>query len=184
MHMRSFLKEYDTDMAIWQFKLEFAPTSTIRARTQGVLPAAISKDMADNPFWSDIQPPQELEKWIDAILPRASSWSEEMDMWGDQDGDFASVCYTNEKKDRVEEISFRVDVRNISGDFVKAICSLARACGCVLITARHQVLQPDESVLGEAIQVSIAKRYLEDPVAALQSLEPSETIDLPPKKNN
>jgi hypothetical protein len=172
-------------MAIWQFRLDVAPIETIRERAHGVLPQAITDDMADDSFWLAIQPPQGLEKWIDAILPRASSWSEQMEMWGDEDGDCAAVGYKDEKKNSVEDISFRVDVRNISDRFVRGVCALARACDCVFITAKKQVLQPDEPIVQEAIRNSLAKRYLEDPVKALLSLEPSETIPiLPPKEKD
>ncbi len=169
-------------MAIWQFRVDAAPVKTICERANGTLPRSITEGMTDHPFWSTIQPPQRFEKWIDAILPRAPSWSEEMEMWGDEEGDYAAVCYKDGKKNKVEDVSFRIDVRKISDGFIRAICALARAWDCVFITAKNEVLQPDESTLQGAIQNSLAKRYLEDPVKALLSLEPSATIPIPPPK--
>jgi len=91
-------------------------------------------------------------------------------MWGKQDGDDAYVCYTDENKNAIEEIAFRVDARKISLELVHQICVLARELECVLMTPEYDILVPDESSLARAIQCSIAGQYVKDPISTLQNL--------------
>jgi hypothetical protein len=174
-------RQHNTDMAIWQFRLEFVPEEALLKRC-GVMPRDIPKEIAANcSWWDDIQVPEKLGNWIRAILPEAESWSESMRIWGHEDGNDVSVCYADEHKKSIKEISCRVDVRNISVSFIRDICALARALKCVLVTAKNEVLQSDESAVYAAIYNSTAKKYLEDPVSALRNLESDQIVELPEK---
>jgi len=182
-----------TDMAIWQFRLDFVPEKAVRSR-YSALPATMTENMAEDfPWWSDIQPPLGFEVWIDAILPQIPSWSESMRIWGNERSDTACVCYVEENKNRVELIEFRVDVQKLSSGFVKQICDLAQRLECVLVTSDHRVLVPDKSAVLRAIDNSTAKKFLEDPISTLRGLDQSKLEfrdfsekdkedDVPPKR--
>src|SRR5712691_6484977 len=101
-------------MAMWKLRIALVPEKEIRSR-YNALPGTMSDNMAEDfPWWSDAQPPEGFETWIDAILPQVSSWSESMRIWGDERSDTACVCYVDENKDKVELIEFRVDVQKLS----------------------------------------------------------------------
>ena len=157
-------------MAIWQFRLIFLPEKVLLGKYD-VLPLAIPQDLAEDfSWWSEIQPPAGFEEQISLILPAIASSSTSQRMWGQKDRDDAHVLYVDESKSKVEEIAFRIDASAISSEIVHRICILARQLGCVLMTAEHEILAPDESMVLAAIHHSTAKKYIDDPVATLRSL--------------
>jgi hypothetical protein len=95
-------------------------------------------------------------------------------MWGHKHGDDAYVCYVDENKSRIEQISFRIDARTISAELVRQICALTARLGCVLMNSEYEILAPDESMVLTAIARSTAKKFVDDPVSTLQSLDPTK----------
>jgi hypothetical protein len=156
-------------MTIWQFGVILIPKSAILAEFEA-LPASIPMEMTDHSWWSKQQPPQGFEKQIDLILSQAKSWSEEMRIWGSASGNDAHVCYTDGEKKVVEEIAFRLNVRDISLDLIRMICTLAAQLSCVLLTADCEVLQPVEPEMLASIGNSTATKFANDRVATLGGL--------------
>ena len=156
-------------MSIWHFKVSPIPEKALRAK-YGVLPRVITADLAEDfSLWSAIEP-LKIERLLDSILPEANSWSDSMRIWGDENSDSAWICYTDEKREKVEWVDMRIDVRNLSRPFVVAICMLAKELECVLLTDQHELVPPDEGALLAAIDLSIAKGFLNDPISTLRSL--------------
>lgn len=101
-------------MAVWQFRLTPIPESVLLSKYE-ILPLAIPMEIAEDlGWWSDSQPLTGLEEQISLILPEAKSWSTSMRMWGHEQSDDAHVVYSNDRKDTVEEIGFRLDADKIS----------------------------------------------------------------------
>jgi|SRR5579859_1010970 len=158
-------------MAIWQFRLILIPEKILLSRYE-VLPLRLSQKVAENVlWWSDVQPVAGFEKWIDLILTQAPSWSSSMRMWGEKRGNEAYVCYADLGMTIVEEIAFRIDVREISSDFIHQICVLAKQLDCVLMTTDYSILVPDEACVLTAMANSTAQKYLVDPASALSSID-------------
>lgn len=158
-------------MAIWQFKVLLIPESALREKF-GAVPVSLTRELAEEfDWWKDRQPPREYQAAIDVMLREAKSWSPLMRIWGNERGDTAVVCYYEDEKSLVEEIEFRIDVRQLSLSFVSSICAFARRLQCVLVTGENHLLAADESVMLAAINNSTAKRYLQDPVSTLRSLK-------------
>src|SRR5215472_86905 len=107
---------------------------------------------------------------MDLILPPIESWSESMRMWGTEDGNRAHVIYTDAEKKVIEEIAFRLDVRDLSLDLIRMICALATQLSCVLLTSEFGILHPTESAVLAAIRNSTAAKFVIDPAATLRSL--------------
>ncbi|HEV7923807.1 MAG TPA: hypothetical protein VGR14_00520 [Verrucomicrobiae bacterium] len=166
-------------MAIWQFGLDFIPHHVVRGKYEP-LPVTLPKQMAeDYPWWADIQPPFGFEEWIDDVLARANALSQNMRMWGKEDGDSAFVCYDDNAKSRVTWIGFRVDVRQLSQAFVKSICMLGGRLECLLLTSTYHLLTPQEQEILGAINISVAMNYRKDPVSTLRSLKHTATQIIP-----
>jgi hypothetical protein len=156
-----------TKMAIWQWKIVLIPEEAL-LRKYDVLPLRLQRDFAeDSSWWSGIQPPAGFERQLNLLLPERPSWSTDMRMWGQEDGDDLYVCYVDERKSAVEEIGFRINAGEISAELIRRICVLARQLSCVLMTAECEILAPDESMVFAAISHSTAKRYIDDPVSTL-----------------
>ena len=93
-----------------------------------------------------------------------------MGMWGQEESDDACVAYSDERKDTVEEIGFRLDANKASPQLVHQICLLARQLRCVLMTAEYEILIPDEAMVLAAFNHSTARRFVENPVSTLLGL--------------
>jgi hypothetical protein len=158
-------------MAIWQHRLILIPEAVLLNKYD-VLPLTIPMELAEDfRWWSEVQPPAGFERQIDLILPQMDSWSTSMRMWGRKHGDDAYICYVDESKMTVNEISFRIDTRVISRDLVRQICTLARELRCVLMTSEYGILAPDEAMVLMNINHSTAKKFVEDPISTLQGLD-------------
>lgn len=155
-------------MAIWQFRVILLPEKAL-PHEQGVLQLSVPMELAETAkWWSSVTQPKEIEKQISKILSPSDAWSDSMRTWGEQDGNDAYICYTDESRNVIEEIAFRFDAREISRQLVHQICVLARSIGCAMMTPEYGILLPDESLVLKAIQTSLAGRYVKDPVSALQ----------------
>ena len=158
-------------MAIWQYRLILIPEAVLLEKYDA-LPLSIPMELAEDfAWWSDVQPEAGFERKIDLILQPMESWSENMRMWGQKHEDDAYVCYVNESKKIVEEISFRVDARTISLEVVRRICRFATDMECVLLTSEYEILAPDEAMVLANLNRSTAKRFVEDPVTTLLGLD-------------
>lgn len=166
-------------MAIWHFRLILVPEVILRERCEGV-PETIQTELADFPWWSEIQPPEGIEKWFDSLLPPLEPWSE-MRRWGFEDSHQAHVIYTNGNPTAIEEIGFAIDARSVSEKLIEAYCGIALQFECVFLTARlgpqQEILRPSKSDILRALNASTAARFLTDPVTTLKSLDgPSITV--------
>jgi hypothetical protein len=176
-------------MAIWQYRLTLIPEGVL-LKMYEVPPLTIPMEVAEDfSWWSDVQPPTGFEQKIDLILPETESWSTSMRMWGYKHGNDAYVCYVDDTKQNIEEISFRIDARSLSPELVREICVLAGRLQCVLLTSEYEILAPDESMVLTAINGSTAKRFVEDPEATLLSLDTTKIEEradflMKPRKKN
>jgi len=93
-----------------------------------------------------------------------------MRMWGQEESDDAYVAYSDDRKDTVEEIGFRLDANKAAPELVHRICLLARQLRCVFMTAEYEILLPDEAMVLAAFNHSTAKRFVENPASTLLGL--------------
>ena len=158
-------------MAIWQYRLRLIPESALLTKYE-ILPLAIPMELAEEfRWWSSNQPASGFEQQISLILPEAKSWSTSMRMWGQGESDDAHVIYSDERKDTIEEIGFRLDANKISPDLIHRICVLTRQLRCVLMTGDYKILVADEAMVLAALNHSTAKRFVDDPASTLLTLD-------------
>jgi hypothetical protein len=164
-------------MAIWQHRLTLIPESVLLTKYE-ILPLAIPMELAEEfRWWSENQPATGFEQQISLILPEAKSCSTSMRMWGQEESDDAHVIYSDERKDTVEKIGFRLDANKISPELVHRVYVLARQLRCVLMTAEYEILAADEPMVLAAVNHSKAKRFVEDPVSTLLGLDHQKLRD-------
>ncbi len=157
-------------MAIWQFKVFVIPECAL-IKKFGNIPIGVTRDLTEEyGWWSDY--PGGFEATLEAMVPETKSWSRTMRIWGEERSNAVLVCYDNEN--RIEEITMRIDVSELSPPFVRDVCAFPKQLGCVLVTYDYHVLAPEETFVLEAINNSRARKYLEDPVSTLRALK--ETI--------
>src|SRR5262245_61724430 len=134
------------EMAIWQFRLVLVPVKAVQSICNGVLPPAISAELAEEfRWWSGAKPRMDFESRIDTILPRRAAWSKHMQTCGKKNGDTVTIGY--DSKNTVKWIECCIDVRTLSQPFLRSVCTLANELGAVFVTAKYRVLEPVESAV-------------------------------------
>jgi hypothetical protein len=163
----------DSAMAVWQFDALLLPEETLKRR-YGSIPIAIpSADIDASDWWQGTSPPADLAERLSSFLPQASTWSRNIQSWGQEDGDRIDVVWANEG---VAEIFLRVDVRRISYALLDKVSRLARANRWVLWVDGH-VLRPSPGQVLRAIHRSDAFRFVQDPETFLLALERTKERD-------
>ncbi|ABF42479.1 hypothetical protein Acid345_3478 [Candidatus Koribacter versatilis Ellin345] len=157
-------------MAVWQFRVVLLPVSPLQQRL-GSIPSHIPAEIAQTTnWWRGLQPPTGFERGIDLLLPQRPPWSDNLLVWGDEDSNDAYVFYETPQKTVVEEISFRLDAREIDLHLVAGICNFARLLECVLVTGENMVIVPEQPNVLVAFLRSSAKHFVDDPENALKSI--------------
>jgi hypothetical protein len=160
-------------MAIWQFKAHLIPEQRV-GELYGQIPVTIPVDDDERVQWGDgVQPMQNFEAEISAMLTEMPSWDASSRMWGDDknDTDFVWVIYTDDNRHSVVEIEFRFYAAEISEPYVAQACQFAaRHAGLFVDHRSRRVMKPDVAAVMNGIRKSTARRFVEDPVATLTNL--------------
>ncbi|HEU5170972.1 MAG TPA: hypothetical protein VFU46_10560 [Gemmatimonadales bacterium] len=131
-------------MATWQLALH-------------LVPRAVSP--SDRDPWRLRQPAGTWRRALGALLPRGTSWSPQLGVWGTEAGHRIEVW---EHDGRVESILVRIDAREPIerlAPFCQELAAFAQAQGdVVFISAPGAVLEPTATALSEAIAASEAWR--------------------------
>lgn len=155
-------------MAAWQVDSHLLPTSAI-LRRYGVVPINISSDdFNSTTWWNTNIDIESLATELSAIMPRLHSWSPNLQMWGEEDGNRVDLAL---KGGSIAEIFVRIDVRAVSISFLTGVIKLARKADLKFRMSNGRVLSPALRQLMEAIRGSPAFRYVEDPAGYLSMLE-------------
>jgi hypothetical protein len=154
-------------MATWQFDFHFLPAEMVRRR-YGAVPVTMTReDLDDVTWWEGFEQRDGLEAEVSRFLPRSQSWSADIQMWGDEDGDRFDVCL---EAGRVVSVFGRVDVRRMSLPFLSSVVELARKLDLLILTQDNHVLRPSFKELVSAIRRSSSFRFVRDPEGFLKEL--------------
>lgn len=179
-------------MAIWQFHIYFIPKKTLLNK-YGQVPTQL---LMDKQSWSDYIQNSDLDKepdfedaltihwWLDlnisldTFLPLLKSFgdiqtwtqnTEGLRSFGDTESNDISVCFDN-VTNIVEEVSCRLDLRNLDKKFIDKVLSLATQFDCLLMDTRGRLYKPTLAALFETIKLSNAYRFVGDPEQFLNDL--------------
>lgn len=139
-------------MAVWQFEIAFEPRESAAASRDG-----LSEPAPGRPFGRE---DSDLLRKIDAMLPRRESWSEDLILWGEEDGDRVHAAL---EEGGIVELTARIDLRHPPGSFPDRLVELARHCGAWFSTVDGERIPPDVRALSEAARRSEAFRFVLDP---------------------
>lgn len=135
-------------MAYWHYNCLVLPKDEIW-RVFPQKPFALSQDQIEaHQWWSEVQPPKDLEKEISKILPRDKSWSPEVGIWGGDDGDTITVVYDCGK---IQEIELKIDTRDLSQVFLIKILELVRLLDGIIYTWDHHLIEPNAEIFFKEI---------------------------------
>lgn len=179
-------------MAIWQFHIYLIPQKSLLNK-YGKVPTQLIMDTngwSDYIHNADFDTEPEFEDaltipwWLNLninltnILPlleafgAIQNWTQNADglrSFGDTETSDISVCFNDTTK-VVEEISCRLDLRQLDKRFIDKILSLATQFECLLMDRQGRLFKPSMEALFDAIKLTNANRFVADPEQFLNDL--------------
>ncbi len=148
-------------MAIWQFDIALVPETALAADPDLFVHSVTPEGVETAAWWSSISVPSDLESRLGEILPKGDSWSDELSVWGTDDGHRIDLWLIG---DAIESLAVRIDAREDASDFVKAVCAFAQSMQCRFYGYESRAeIEPTTAALHAAIQVSDATKFARDP---------------------
>lgn len=144
-------------MALWQFDLEFVA----RRKASG------SRNAVELSIDADAL--QKAEDLIRRQLASATSWSPDLRVWGEEDGNRIDI-YMNGK--RCVGIALRVDLRTNPTAFCELVIAFAQMLDCSFVTTDGSLVPADMPSLRAAALRSNAWKFVWDPRGYLDSAPP------------
>ena len=151
-------------MAIWQFNIYFIPRASLVV-TYGQIPKQLEIENAlEIEWWSNIN------VGLNSLFPmleqfgEVQKWSANIDglrSFGDVDSNDITVCFSKESN-LVQELSCRIDVRQINKEFINKCLSLAKEFDCLLLDRQGKLFQPLHTTLVDRIKLSNSNRFVQD----------------------
>lgn len=151
-------------MALWQFDLQIVPRSRIEEqgiKLEGPLPDAFAES---EEWWKGQSLPAGYAQRFSALLPWATPWSANWEVYGDEESTRLDVLWSGPF---VETLRLRLDARSLDPTLLEEITTLAVEYDWVFITPEHRVLAPDPYELWVELELSPAGRFVQNPVAFL-----------------
>ena len=179
-------------MAIWQFQIYFVPRQSLLDK-HGHVPTQLQMNKegwADyiEKFNLDEEPDFEdaltVQWWLNSnldineLLPILQQFGE-LQEWtatcnglrrfGDTETNDISVSFDH-LTNKVQELSCRLDLRQIDKAFVNRLLSLAKRFDCLLMDRHGKLYEPTIENLVDRIERSNANRFVEDPRQFLEDM--------------
>ena len=103
----------------------------------------------------------ELQEWTATISGTRS--------FGDTETNDISVCFDHQTN-KVQELSCRLDLRQIEKGFVSKFLSLATRFDCLLMDRQGRLYEPTIENLADKIELSNANRFVDNPRQFLEDI--------------
>lgn len=153
-------------MAAWQVTFTIVPRRAL-ARVGSV---PLSRVIDEN-WWSEERLPLGYSQQLSAVAPAGTSWTTDLQTWGEEDGNRVDVWFEN---GRAVRMLARVDVRRLDAKFGAMLLQFARVADAVLIRNDGLVVEPLVGAFGAALRTSAAWQFAKDPAAYLASYSESD----------
>jgi hypothetical protein len=153
-------------MAVWQVDFAIVPRRALATK-----PGVPISELMDVDWWSADRLPSGYVQQLGTIAAIGSSWTAELQTWGQEDGNRIDVWSENGKPVRMIA---RVDVRRLDAKFGALLLQFARTANAVLVRKDGLVVEPMVGAFGAALRNSTAWQYATDPAAYLASYSDDE----------
>jgi hypothetical protein len=165
---------HNLNMATWQFDVHLIPRCKLQ-QVFGFIPHMLDKEAFDaTNWWQNVALPTHYRELLSALVPfNASvpfdaSSCEDIELWGDMEGDRVEVC---RHEGEIDSVYVRINVTDLNTAFINGISSFAQACDCLIFTEDKRLLEPSADLLDKAVLQSNAARFVANPRASLDNLE-------------
>ena len=111
--------------------------------------------------------PAGYERRLDMVAPRAPSWSDEVLIWGHEEGNRIDPYL---ESGAPHDGLLRIDLRDPDPSFIRGALDFLQGSGCGLENKDGHWVEPNEGEFMVALRGSRAFRFVEDPVRYLNRL--------------
>lgn len=151
-------------MAVHQFRFGLLPRGPLIAK-YGTLPQSVIAEDFDL-AWQQ-QPASDVALFVDSIAPRYQSWSNDIVMWGSENGNRVHVVYETAK---IVEVSCRIAVPLEHVEFANGVTKLAGHFDWLLVLTNDVLAEPQLNLLLAAVRESNAAKFTADPIKFFDGL--------------
>ncbi len=166
-------------MAIYQYHLTVIPRLTI-LRNWDIIPVKVQ--VQDNPAF-DEDNLKDVKWWdrehidFETIEKRILSFADQVE-WTKKsetvkafgDNDTNDITIVKGEAGLLEEISFRIDLREIDRNFIDNVLTIAAGLGCILLDRQGNCFEPTHEKLSDNIKKSSAFKFVTSPTDFLKKL--------------
>ena len=161
-------------MATWQIGYRLVPANALLSMF-GNVPASISLEQYEGcSWWLEFDQVEEFVERLDALLPRRSSWAEELMAWGADDGNRVDVWFEDTK---IFEVTARIDARD-PHKFATVLASIAASFDLLGVTDDYKVHTLDNQQILLDVANSAAAKFVADPETFLTGVDQKHHLNL------
>ncbi len=112
-------------MAIWQYTFHVLPMESVEALSSDYQFEKTKDGFDDEPYWKFNPVNRDFFESVQNVLPKSKSWSNEIDLYGDQESNCFEVFFQEENE--VISVSFRIDFRE---NYKEVLSYIIEFCFC------------------------------------------------------
>jgi hypothetical protein len=144
-------------MALWQYTFYVLPKESIQKLSPDLHFVTDNDGFDDAPFWLDQQIDKSFFSAIAKILPKGISWSNNIDLYGDQESNCVEVL---SKVNLVVSVSLRIDFTSNYQNILIQLIEFFIFNGLVIIDEELNLLPNNLLTIEEKINTSLQyKKY-------------------------
>lgn len=134
-------------MAIWQYQFYMVPEEELDSyfRNEDLISY---EDLSEIEWWKYRQLDITSFDTFISLLPKKKSWSKDIIIFGDDDSSCIEILL---EKNRIVEISIRVDLRLDYINFINLLCEYALNNKCMFLNYKLEILYPNLEALEKDI---------------------------------
>ncbi len=156
--------EGSNQLAVHQYRFGLLPRGPLIAK-YGTLPQSVIAEDFDL-AWQH-QPASDVVLIVDSIAPRYHSWSNDILMWGSENGNRIHVVYESAK---IVEVSCRIAVPHEHEEFANDVIELAGHFNWLLVLTNNVLAEPQLDLLLAAVRESNAAKFTANPIEFFEGL--------------
>lgn len=155
-------------MAVWQYEMLLLPKEAVTKHFAGIPPCLDCRDLEGSEWWSDKSSPSDYVETLGRFLRLSESWSRDVQVWGEQDGNRFQVVKQHGK---VVEMAAFIDIRRLDMRFVESVVAFAVHCNCLILLEDMTLLEPNACELLSRIKGSKSAHFVNNPEGFLERLK-------------
>src|SRR5262245_18011256 len=157
-------------MATWQFDIHLIPRCKLIA-LYDLVPATLEEEIVETVnSWRGFLP-QDYGESLARLISPSRSWSNDIQMWGEQDGNRIEVLF---EAGQPEEVSIRIDARQSREQFLRELVEFACQIDALLLTENFELIEPTLEGLRTSLESSNARKFVADPHKFFESVRNGE----------